>query len=550
MRMKRTNFIFKLCTTLTAVVILASANVLAQKTEQADDNSTAGSFQILINEIEADPGNQQNDSCQYIELRGAPNSTVPSNVYFVAIDSDQAFTGRLHHVVPIGGVSFGSNGLIYLNNTVAPVCPNRTAAAGTTVVNYSSVIRIGGGNLEVNSESFAVIQTTANIFAGLDIDTQDDGVLDIAITEVYDAIAFRIDPDQQWVYPDTAPVLGTAFTDVPDALVRFPGNNTPFSADAYYYGEIATTPDESTTFVAPLSANFPVGGMLTPGAPNVPATSVPTPARADFDADGKTDLAVFRGSEGNWYINRSTQGFFVLNWGIASDQLVPADFDGDGKTDTAIFRPTEDSNQPDFYILNSNGFVVSGASWGVSGDVSVAGDYDGDGKADIAVYRQSNTTWYILRSGGGTTFTSFGTGTDEPVPGDYDGDGKTDIAVYSNGTWNAQLSGGGTMSIALGQAGDKLVAGDYDGDGTTDVAVYRPSNGTWYAIHSSNDQLVAVTFGNSTDIPVPGDYDGDGKEDQAVYRNGTWWILGSAAGLSVQQFGVTTDVAVPSKARP
>ena len=78
-------------------------------------------------------------------------------------------------------------------------------------------------------------------------------------------------------------------------------------------------------------------------------------ARADFDGDGKTDLSVFRGSEGNWYLNRSTAGFQVLNWGIDTDALAPADYDGDGKTDTAVFRGTVGEGLTDFYILNSNG---------------------------------------------------------------------------------------------------------------------------------------------------------------------------------------------------
>lgn len=528
--------------------MLAGTSIGQKDYQSASDGQNPQLF-LLINELEADPGNQQNDSCQYIELRGTPGTTVPANTYFVAIDSDPAFTGRLSHVVAIGGVQVGSNGLIYLNNTVAPVCPNRTTAVGTTVVNYNSVIRIGFGTLEVRSESFAVLQTTANIFAGLDIDTNDDGMLDIAVSNISDAVAFRVDPDQEFVYPANSAILGTPFTDVPDAFVRFPGNDSPFTAAAFYFGELASDPVESTVFVAPFSANFPVGGALTPGSPNVPAAPAGS-ARSDFDGDGRTDLSVFRPSQGIWYNLRSTAGFQAINWGLGTDILVPGDFDGDNITDTAVFRPQMNPAEADFWILRSNGFTIAGLSFGLPNDIPVIGDYDGDGSDDVAVYRPSDTTWYILNSGGGVTVTTFGAAGITPVPADYNGDGRADIATFLNGTWNAQLSGGGSVTVALGDSGDIPVAGDYDGDGTVDQAVFRPSNGSWMIRNSNGGNVTTTQFGLSTDIPVPGDYDGDGREDIAIYRNGQWWLNRSSAGVIVNQFGLSTDIAVVGEAQP
>jgi hypothetical protein len=101
-----------------------------------------------------------------------------------------------------------------------------------------------------------------------------------------------------------------------------------------------------------------------------------------------------------------------------------ADFDGDGKTDLSVFRPSNGT----WYLKG-----VSNSAWGVSTDIPVPGDYNGDSKADIAVYRPSNGTWYLK----GISNTAWGVSTDKPEPGDYNGDGKTDIAVYrpSTGTW-------------------------------------------------------------------------------------------------------------------
>ena len=51
---------------------------------------------------------------------------------------------------------------------------------------------------------------------------------------------------------------------------------------------------------------------------------------ADYDADGKTDLAVYRG--GIWYLLRSAQGFTAFQFGISNDIPAPADYDGDGQS--------------------------------------------------------------------------------------------------------------------------------------------------------------------------------------------------------------------------
>ena len=227
------------------------------------------SAQLLINEIEADPGDQQTDGCQYVELRGTPGSTVPANTYFASIDSDSDNPGVLFVLVPVGGTVIGSNGLIYLNNTFGVPCPNRAPAAGTTVVNYNSPVRIGGGNILVGSESFAILQTPTAITRGIDGDTNDDGVLDFPATFL-DGVAVIINPDEQFVYPANSAVIGTPFSDQPDAFTRFSFNSAPFDVNAFYWGEVAAAPAESTTYQAPLSPNFPAGGVLTPGAPNVP----------------------------------------------------------------------------------------------------------------------------------------------------------------------------------------------------------------------------------------------------------------------------------------
>jgi hypothetical protein len=275
-------------------------------------------------------------------------------------------------------------------------------------------------------------------------------------------------------------------------------------------------------------------------------TPVSVRSRADFDGDGKSDISVFRPSDGNWYLNRSTLGFVALAWGLGTDTLVPGDYDNDNKTDVAIYRPVADGSQPDFYILNSNGFVVSGLSWGLPGDIAVVADYDNDGRTDAAVYRPSNATWYAHRSSdAGVIIATTGIvgATQVPVAGNFGGSPAADFTFINTGNSRLYINiqGGGTTEVGWGISGDIFTPADYTGDNVDDFASFRPSTGQWMIRDSVTGMVSNFAWGQNGDIPVPGDYDGDGKDDLAIVRNGQWWILGSTAGISTQPFGFGTD---------
>jgi uncharacterized delta-60 repeat protein len=127
----------------------------------------------------------------------------------------------------------------------------------------------------------------------------------------------------------------------------------------------------------------------------------------DFDGDGFSELAVYRG--GTWIYRRSSGNQIIsFQWGLAGDIPVPADYDGDGRSDFAVFRPSDGV----WYIYKSNeGFYA--VQWGVSGDIPVPADYDGDGKTDIAIYR--NGVWYEMRSTNAFHIEQFGLANDIPA---------------------------------------------------------------------------------------------------------------------------------------
>jgi len=103
----------------------------------------------------------------------------------------------------------------------------------------------------------------------------------------------------------------------------------------------------------------------------------------DYDGDNKTDLAVVRynGTTGetgsgvfNWYIRRSSDGALMtrqyggqFNPGTSTgynDQPIAADFDGDGKADVAVQRQVGTDSY--FYILNSSNGTTRGLKFGAS----------------------------------------------------------------------------------------------------------------------------------------------------------------------------------------
>ena len=355
-----------------------------------------------------------------------------------------------------------------------------------------------------------------------------------------------------------------------DAFVTKLNTNLSGTASLVYSTYLGGSGDETGNSIAvdaagnayvtgsTISNNFPTLNQYQTfqGANDVFVTKLGVaPILGDFDADRKTDLALWHPTDGNWEIIRnSNNSTTVQQWGTGSlgDKPVPGDYDGDGKADLAVWRPSNAI----WYIRQSSKDGFRAEQWGASEDKPVPADYDADGKTDLAVYRPSEGIWYILQSSNsGFRAIQWGNNEDKPVPADYDGDQRADVAVFrpSTSVWHILQSSFGVRTQQWGFDGDKPVAGDYDADGKTDVAVWRPSDGNWYVLRSSNGSLYSLHWGVRRDRPVPGDYDADGKTDIAVWRptTGRWYILKSSDGSVVeQQFGSSGDIPVPSAYLP
>lgn len=350
-------------------------------------------------------------------------------------------------------------------------------------------------------------------------------------------------------------IVPTGATFQPISVTK--GGLTAYSARPFIltFGCAPVAVNATTTFSEKI--NFSTGTFSSP-------VSI---AIADFDGDGKPDIASTNQDNNSVAVFRNTSGSATLNNASFAPPvnfltvkgpagIAIGDIDGDGKLDIAI--TTTSSTVEVLRNTSSQGTALSFAapaslltSTGPTDSAGTANinisDLDGDGKPDLIVTNPLKSSISIFRNIGSTgtiTRSSFGARTDLGagaypiglVVTDIDGDGKPDIAVnngygftlsiYRNTGTSGTISFAGTANliIQLGTAG--LAAGDLNNDGKPELVLTNLLDNS-ISIFPNNaipGSINFFSFGPSINLatptnpvtPVISDFNGDGKPDIAI----------------------------------
>ena len=339
-------------------------------------------------------------------------------------------------------------------------------------------------------------------------------------------------------------------------------------------GELRCGEGEDTVSQAPVDFEAPLVAMVEP----LDFEEPPGLAAADFDGDGRDDLAIVSREAGGLYLTGTDlQLRFatpVAANGFSRVAAVAGDFDEDGHADLILGDAVQDDMPARFFAGDGLGGLALRGSIGVLDPGPIAADFDGDGHLDLVARKPLFTEGpdVAIRFGDGTG--SFGAavgfrvgetmGIGSMRAEDMDGDGHLDLVASERRDFGDDLGytfivindGRGNFSKRSRVSGTLFESdlGDFDGNGALDFALnwiyyvgsfpfsYRSVHlndgeaSTW--TRSYSDRPPRPAFG----APIADDFDRDGHVDlyfssgELLSGDGRGGFSSSATGSTVAGF--------------
>jgi hypothetical protein len=282
-----------------------------------------------------------------------------------------------------------------------------------------------------------------------------------------------------------------------------------------------------------------------PGSPFAAGTNPASVAVADFNGDGKADLAIANSGSGNITVllGNGSGGFTAASSspiavGAQLSCVKAGDFNGDGYVDLIVANPL--SNSVTVLLGNGRGgFMAPGGPIDVGNSPAslVVGDFNGDGIPDLAVANENSNSVTILLGDGSGRFAAApvspptGSSPISIVIGDFNGDGNADLAVANyidnnvtvllgDGRGGFTKASGSPFSVGFGPT--SLAVGDFNGDGKADLAVTSDPNANVTVLSGNGSGGFSPMSGSPFPAGmfprglVVGDFNGDGRADLAV----------------------------------
>ncbi len=281
-------------------------------------------------------------------------------------------------------------------------------------------------------------------------------------------------------------------------------------------------------FLGKGDGTFQLPMMLAVGG--IPAAVV----AADFNRDGKLDLAVTFGSAGPAVAavllgngDGTFQAAKTTTVGGQPLAMVVGDFNHDGKPDIAIANFSAASVS--VLIGNGDGSFATAAYSVPLAPVGVTeGDFNGDGNLDLVTADSPGGVSVLLGNSNGTfqpvvNYTA-GSGPNAVTVGDFNGDGKADLAVTNGaGGFSVLLGkGDGTFDAPVPTPGPSggfaITTGDFNHDGRTDLLIGKGASMSFWRGNGDGTFRLPSNYptGGSGSPAVVGDFNGDGMLDLAT----------------------------------